>query len=263
MSYPIVEELPPENVLFGASAAMQQLRCKLSRVCTASVPILLQGEIGVGKGSLSRFIHQRWFAGQGHYARLSCASVDKLWGPFAFCAVLNCSVPLNGCSGHFERLATLFLDEINELPVKLQQLLANLLVEHSEDRNRHSDRGPMCIVSSSTRDLRREIKEGHFRRDLLQQLAVVTIDVPPLRDRTEDLPQICEYLRRRCCRASGVPDRPFPPDLFERMLHHRWPGNFSELESFISRFVALGPKHCAALEDRKPDVSGDPGMWLM
>jgi DNA-binding NtrC family response regulator len=160
-------------------------------------------------------------------------------------------------------LATLFLDEIDELPMKLQRLLANLLVEYRDDHNRQSDRGPICIVSSSTRDLRRETKEGHFRRDLLQQLAVVTIEVPPLRNRMEDLPGICEYLRYRCCRASGMPDRPFPADLWDRMLHHPWPGNFSELESFISRFVALGPKHCDALGNLKPDVSGDPGIWLM
>jgi DNA-binding NtrC family response regulator len=113
-----------------------------------------------------------------------------------------------------------------------------LLIEHNDERNFHPHRGPLCIVSSSTRDLRYETEEGRFLKDLLQQLAVVTLEVPPLHDRAQDLPAICDFLHRRYCRISGMPDRPFPAELLEYMRLQRWPGNLGELETFISRFVA-------------------------
>jgi DNA-binding NtrC family response regulator len=256
----VVRDLVPEPILFGRSNTMQELKHKLSRFCSASVPVLLQGEVGVGKDELARFIHQRWFASRGHYARLSCASVNMGWAAFALNATLKGSTPPGRNSGTPVRPVTLFLDEVNELPSKLQRLLSILLIEQKEAHD--AGHGPVCIVSSSTRDLRREVKEGRFRRDLFQQLAIGVLQVPPLRDRVQDLPEICEYLRCRCSLQAGADDKPFPPDLLERMLLHRWPGNLNELEAFIRRFVALGPENSGFLQSLDTNV-GETGKWVM
>lgn len=261
MSHSLKGEVPPEHVLFGCSAVMQKLRENLSRFCNASVPIVLQGEVGVGKSTLARFVHQRWFATRGQYARLTCSSVDKGWAALAFCAVLKGSQVPAIPSSDVARPVTLFLDEVNELPGKLQQLLAALMIENSEQHDGCC--GPVCIIGSSTSDLRREMKEGHFRRDLLQQLAVGILDVPPLRERKEDLPEICEYMRRRCCERTNVADRPFQPDQMERMMAYDWPGNLNELESYIGRFVALGPEHCKLAKHSAAVADRGGENWLM
>jgi DNA-binding NtrC family response regulator len=157
----------------------------------------------------------------------------------------------------------LFLDEVNELPGKLQRLLAILLGERKHNLGQDWLGGPVCVVSSSTCNLRREMKAGHFRRDLLQQLAIGVLDVPPIRDRVQDLPDICEYMRRRCCVQASVADRPFPHDLMERMLLYPWPGNLNELETFIRRFVALGPEYCGSILSRETDAAAFNRKWMM
>src|SRR5262245_49145853 len=167
------DELLPENVLFGRSPGMQDLKEKLSRFCHAGMPILLQGEAGVGKETLSGFIHRRWFSLYGPYARLSCASTDEHWAAFALCAVLKGPVlQAAQASSPGTHPATLFLHEVDGLPDNLQRLLAILMTERKENDGHDGDESPVCIVSSSTRDLRREMKGGHFRRDLFHQLAI-------------------------------------------------------------------------------------------
>lgn len=256
-------ELPPEHVLFGRTSDMQDLREKLSRFCSAGVPILLQGEPGVGKSTLSAFIHRHWFSLHGPYARLSCASTDEHWAAFALCAVLKRSMLHSTRSSVDAHPGTLFLREVDELPDNLQRLLAILMTERKEINGQDLEDSPMCVVSSSTRDLRREMKEGHFRRDLFQQLAIGVLRVPPLRERVQDLPAICEYLRRHSCVQAGVEDRPFPPELMERMLLYRWPGNLNELQSFIRRFVTLGPDHCTLYQTVETQVETAVCKWMM
>ena len=257
------EDLLPESVLFGRSSSMLDLREKLTRFCSAGVPILLQGEAGVGKGTLSAFIHRHWFSLHGSYARLSCASTDEHWAAFALCAVLKRSMLQTTRSAADTHPATLFLREVDELPSHLQRLLAILMTERKEEDGSAMETSPVCIVSSCTRDLRREMKHGHFRRDLFQQLAIGVVRVPPLRERVQDLPAICEYLRHRDCMQAGIDDRPFPPDLMERMLMYRWPGNLNELQSFIRRFVTLGPEHCTLYQKMGTQVENAVGKWMM
>ena len=256
-------ELPPEDVLFGRSSDMQDLKEKLSRFCSAGVPILLQGEVGVGKSTLSAFIHRHWFSPHGPYARLSCASTDEHWAAFALCAVLKRSMLNATRSATDTHPTTLFLREVDELPSNLQRLLAMLMTERKENNGQDVESSRVCVVSSSTRDLRREMKDGHFRRDLFQQLAIGALRVPPLRERAQDLPAIFEYLRHYNCVEAGVDDRPFPPDLMERMLLYRWPGNLNELQSFIRRFVTLGPEHCTLYQKLGTQVESAVGKWRM
>jgi len=234
--------LPPDSVLFGGSAAMQQLKRSLLRVCAAPVPILFEGEIGVGKRILARFVHQNLSA-RGDYIAVNCATLSQDWGLRVVCAALNHGVtsvargtPVEDAAG----IPTLFLDQVCDLPARLQGQIANLLADHADRRANHQEHRVSRIISASTRNLRREVRKGRFRRDVFDRLGVVTITLPPLRNRMEDLPAIASYLRTHYTAQLGVEDRQFPPDLLARMRAYGWPGNIRELESFVCQYVVEG-----------------------
>ncbi|HEY5174444.1 MAG TPA: sigma 54-interacting transcriptional regulator, partial [Terriglobales bacterium] len=139
-------------------------------------------------------------------------------------------------------VGTLFLDEVGELSPQLQLKLLHLLHEGEPDE---SDGQPTPgarprIVCATTRNLRREANEGRFRQELFYRLAVVTLEVPALRNRLDDLLIIANYLRRYYSDRFGLPDGPFPKRLVERMHYYEWPGNIREFESFICRYLILG-----------------------
>ena len=237
---------------------MQELKRKLLRVSRTSVRVLLQGEVGVGKSVLSRFIHSHSAGAVGQYRSINCAALGGS-SPSA-----GSSPPFQGLLGALHThddssptplIGTLFLDQVSELAPRLQQQLARSLAELDECATveHHDDCEKMRIVSSTTGDLRRDVKRGRFRRDLFHRLVVVTIDVPPLRNHIVDLPPIADYLRLRQSAQLDVTDFPFSHDLLARMLTYRWPGNLRELENFVCRYVVLGG------EDSSFDVSGaDP-----
>ncbi len=248
-------DFPPDLVLFGQSEVMQKLKSKLVRVSPTSVPILLQGEVGVGKSVLSRFIHFHSACPRGSYVSINCAALGapaSLWDPFLSVQGAlglgdeHCQVPsLLSCRG------TLFLEQVSELTPRLQQQLERSLTESDEcttaDRNLVRDK--VRIVCSTTRNLRRDVTLGHFRRDLYHRIVVVTIDVPPLRERLQDLPGIAEYVRARQSAQLAVSDSAFSHELLARMLTYPWPGNIRELENFVYRYVLTGGDECS-LEDR-------------
>jgi DNA-binding NtrC family response regulator len=246
----VLGDFPPDSVLFGQSEVMQKLKSKLVRVSPTSVPVLLQGEVGVGKSVLSRFIHFHSACAGGSYVSLNCAALSgpaSLEDPF---------LPVQGALGlagehcqdasPLSRYGTLFLEQVSELTPRLQRQLERSLTE-SEERatpDRHEVREKVRIVCSTTRNLRRDVMLGYFRRDLFHRIVVVTIDVPPLRDRLQDLPGIAEYLRIRQSAQLAVTEPPFSPELLARMLTYPWPGNIRELENFVYRYVLLGGEEC-------------------
>jgi DNA-binding NtrC family response regulator len=263
-------DLPPDPVLFGCSEVMQQLRRKLTRICPTDVSVLLQGEVGVGKSLFARFIHSHSTGIVGPFVSVNCAALSGT-------AVSNdrSATPEDDAGGIFARdqediasssMGTLFLDQIDELPRHIQQRLLSPLADYegSEGAQQESNDGKLRIISASTRDLRKEVKLGRFRAELFYRLAEVTINVPPLRNRTEDLPILSEYLRLRCCNQLGIAGAPFPSDLLDRMLVYPWPGNIRELENFVRRYVLLGvdrltlEDEAAVTEDDTDCVWDDP-----
>jgi DNA-binding NtrC family response regulator len=241
-------ELPPESVLFGRSEVMQEVRRRVARICPTTVSVLLQGEIGVGKSTLSRFIHNHSPAGASPYVSVNCAAIS---GPAA--GKESFMPPTDGLGVAFAHalggratpsIGTLFLDQVSELTPQLQHQLSHTLAECDESTNSDQEQvgEKVRIICAGTRSLRNEVKLGRFRRDLFHRLVVVTIDVPPLRNRIEDLPTISEYLRSRYSAQFGVADEPFPREQLARMSAHSWPGNIRELETYVCRYVVLGRK---------------------
>ncbi len=145
-------------------------------------------------------------------------------------------------------IGTLFLDEVGELPPKSQLHLVHRLLDHDGDHDQPNPLAAARIISATARNLRQEVKENKFRRDLFYRLAVVTLEVPPLRNRRDDLLIIANHLRQRYSETFGLPERPFPDRLIQGMHRYEWPGNIRELETFVCRYVTLGTKECAIYE---------------
>ena len=242
----LLRDSPPDTVLFGRSEVMQQLRSKLVRVSPTTVPVLLQGEVGVGKSVLSQFIHCHSAYALGPYISINCAALggsSLIKDPFlSLQSALGFVHPNGDDASPLSFFGTLFLEQVSELTPRLQQQLARSLAEADEctTREPHEVHEKVRIICSSTRNLHRDVKMGHFRRDLFHRLVVVAIDVPPLRNHLEDLPTIAEYLRLRHSAELAVAGPPFSGELLARMMTYPWPGNIRELENFVCRHVLLG-----------------------
>ena len=264
----VEDDLPPDSVLFGRSDVMQNLKRKLSRVCQTSIPVSLQGEMCTGKRVLCRFIHQHSAISAGRrMLPLNCSALSDWSGQILFNAALKSSTVIADTSAGGPRdasISTLFLNRVCDLPSNLQLKLSHLLADYDWNTKREESPAAVRILCTSTQDLRKEVRRGRFRRDLFDRVAVVTIEVPPLRKRLADLPEIIEYLGLRYA-WQGDAAAYFPPDLLERMMAYSWPGNLCELESFVRRHIAL-KGDCSTPLHHAPETPRDPAWdwnWLM
>ena len=220
---------------------MRELEVKIKRVLGTNLPVLLQGENGTGKGLFAKLIHSRSDNALGPYVSVSCAGFpSSLVGIAGEDNVNNDAFSMQAA---FSSTGTLFLDEVGELSYQGQARLLHSLFERQDTGNSGQSNGGVTarIISSTSHNLRQEVNEKKFRRDLFYRLAVVTLEVPALRNRLSDLLIIANYLRLHYCENFGFPDRPFPKKLVERMHYYTWPGNLRELENFVCRYVILGP----------------------
>ena len=224
---------------------MSELHGRLKRICSTNLPILLHGESGVGKGLLSKFIHNHAIGIIGPYMRVDCAGSSGMeLDHDLFPPVLSESPSMDTDQAEksgIGSVGTLFLDEVGDLPPQFQLRLLQLLHEaESWGGGQNCPSIRPRIICATTRNLRQEAREGKFRQELFYRLAVVTLEVPPLRNRLDDLLIIAKYLRSYYSEKFGLPDKPFPKRLVERMHYYEWPGNIREFESFICRYVILG-----------------------
>src|SRR6516165_12503251 len=193
--------LPPEEVLFGRSEAMKKLRRRATKVAGTSVPVLLYGPKGSGKEVLARWIHSHSAVPGGQFVKVNCPAIpgtlleSELFGfqKGAFTGA-HASKP-----GRMElaQSGTLFLDEIAELDASLQAKLLHVLQDGHFTRigDHEEKRMDARVVCATNRDLQREIESGSFRADLFYRINVITITMPALRDRRDDIPYLTEYLR--------------------------------------------------------------------
>jgi two-component system response regulator HydG len=233
--------------LVSRSAAMRELVDVGLRIADASNPILIVGETGTGKGVLARAIHAAASRGQRAFVTVNCAAVpehlleSELFGHVkgAFTGATS------GRRGLFEQASngTLFLDEVGDMPLALQAKLLDA-IERGVIRAVGSDRerpASARIVAATHRDLRARVRAGTFREDLLFRLDVLRLEIPPLRERPEDVPALlAHFLAQAHSRHPHSPVQRMGRDAFERLLAHTWPGNVRELENTVERAVLLG-----------------------
>jgi two-component system response regulator HydG len=248
------------NVI-GQSGAMRAVSGLVARVADASTPVLLLGETGTGKGLLANAIHSRGRRSGHAFITVNCAAVPdqlletELFGHVrgAFTgATANRVGLLEAADG-----GTLFLDEIGEMSMALQAKLLDVLERGvvravGSNKERALD---VRVVAATHRDLRRQVAEGHFREDLLFRLDVVTIAIPPLRDRREDLPELlAHFLQLARRKHPQSPVRRLSAPVVERLTSYGWPGNVRELANVLERLVLLGGAEEVSADELLPGV---------
>jgi two-component system response regulator AtoC len=227
--------------LFRGSAAMRHLEAAVQQAATIDAPVLVEGEAGVGKELVAQAVHHFSARAPRRWMKLSAASLppdlleSELFGREDGAA---------GKPGKLELAAggTLFLDDVDEVPAGLQAKLLRLL----EDRDFFRVGGrdlltiDVRIVAATRRSLTSLVAAGAFRADLYDCLNVVRIQVPPLRDRRDEIPQLVDHFRDTFARQYRRPAGPLSGETLDLLLAYRWPGNVRELEGMIKRYVVLG-----------------------
>ncbi|MGE0191164.1 MAG: sigma-54 interaction domain-containing protein [Planctomycetota bacterium] len=250
--------------LLSRSHKMREFMDVVRRVTDSRASLLITGETGVGKEHLARAIHEESRLQTGAFVSVSCAALPEnlLEGELFGHTAGAFTGALKARQGRFVEAAkgTLFLDEIGELPLHLQAKLLAVLQSREvrplgSDRVVHVD----CrIMAATNRDLQREVREGRFREDLWYRLNVVPLEVPPLRERAEDIPEIVGRALRRLAEEHARPHvRSVTQRAHEALMAHDWPGNVRELLNVVERAVLLARSSAIRLRELPPSMSHD------
>jgi transcriptional regulator with GAF, ATPase, and Fis domain len=234
------------DAVVGAETGLRAVMDQIGHVAATDVPVLIFGETGSGKEVLARALHGRSRRAAGPIVRVNCGAIppglvdSELFGHErgSFTGAVATR------HGWFERAngGTLFLDEIGELPLDAQVRLLRILQDGTFERvgGQRSLSVDVRIVAATHRDLREMIARGTFREDLWYRISVFPIQLPPLRERREDIPRLAAHFAARAAtRLVGVPLTPTPADL-DALLAYDWPGNVRELAAVIERAAILG-----------------------
>jgi two-component system response regulator AtoC len=225
---------------------MQPIRQLISKVLGTDLPVLLLGENGTGKGLLAQYIHSRSILFPGAFVKVNCAAIpgalleSELFG-YERGAFTDALAAKPGQVELAER-GTLFLDEIADLDLSLQAKVLQLLQDCQfsrigDTRERHAN---IRVICATNRRLEHEIEAGRFRHDLLYRINVVTIHLPPLRERREDIGPLAEFFLQQLNARFERTTRPFPPKILETLEQREWRGNIRELENLVARYSILG-----------------------
>jgi len=250
-----------ENIV-GESAGMKEVFEVVRQVAPTRAAVLLTGETGVGKELVAKAIHQLSPRASAPLVTVHCAALtatlleSELFGHErgAFTGAHEKRI------GRFEQAqgGTLFLDEIGEIDGTLQVKLLRFLGERTFERvgSNKTFTADVRVISATNRDLDKEVKEGRFREDLLFRLRVVEIQLPPLRERREDIPLLAQAFLREFARENDKTVNDFTPDAIEAMMQYDWPGNVRELRTAIEHGVVLCRTERIGVRDLPATVRG-------
>ncbi len=245
--------------IVGGSPAMQQIFKAVARVAGTDLTVLLRGESGTGKELIARAVHENSRRQGRPFVPVNCAAIPRELleselfghekGAFTGAAAAR--------RGRFEQAegGTVFLDEVGDMHLSLQTKLLRVLQERRIERLGGEGSIPVDvrIVAATNQDLEGAVSLRSFREDLFYRLNVVTIHLPPLRDRREDVPGLVTHFLTAFAREQQVAPKVFSPDALELMALYRWPGNVRELENVVKRAAALTPT-TLVLSDHLPDA---------
>jgi two-component system response regulator HydG len=269
---PLPEVVPAEDVIVGSSAAMMGVFKTIARAAASDATMLVLGESGTGKEMVARVLHARSHRAKGHFVAINCAAIpenlleSELFGheKGAFTGAIGRRI------GRFERASggTLFLDEIGDMSLALQSKILRAIQEREVERVGGTATVPIDvrIVAATNRDLAVAVREGRFREDLFYRLAVVTINLPPLRERGADLDLLATHLVARYARDHRRPVRGVSEEVFAALHRHPWPGNVRQLRNAMERAVVMSegevllPQHLPAdvAQPQQPPPGSEP-----
>jgi two-component system response regulator PilR (NtrC family) len=231
--------------IVGSHYRMQEVFDQLHKVSSSNSTVLIIGESGTGKELIARAIHRHGPRRDRTFVAVSCAAIpetlieSELFGyeKGAFTGAMNRR------QGLFEAAdkSTLFLDEIGELNVNMQSKVLRAFQEREIRRvgSHESIKVDARIIAATNKNLDEEVGKGAFREDLYYRLNVVTLHLPPLRERSTDIPQLAEYFVKRVCDEAGRPPMPVTTEAMRLLLQYHWPGNVRQLEAVLQRAVLL------------------------
>ncbi len=240
------DQLRIESELVGESPALRAIETQISRVAETKATVLIRGESGCGKELVARAIHRTSPRKGAPFVCLNCAALtetlleSELFGheKGAFTGATE------RMAGKFEAAdgGTIFLDEIGEMAAATQAKFLRVLEGHPFERvgGNVPITADVRVVAATNRPLEEAVRAGSFRRDLFFRLQVVQLDVPPLRDRADDVPRLADHFLKRFVRETGRKIKGFTPAALDKLRSHRWPGNVRELRNVVERAVALG-----------------------
>jgi PAS domain S-box-containing protein len=231
--------------IIGQSDEMQKIYELIDLVSSSDATVLITGENGTGKELVARAVHQESHRGSGPFIVANCSAYSptllesELFGheKGAFTGAIKRK------KGRIERAkgGTLFLDEIGDIAPATQVLLLRFLQDHCFERvgGEMTLEADVRVVAATNRDLYRELEAGHFRDDLYYRLNVITIHLPLLRERKEDIPILCKHFLNKYNLKEGKEIRSFSSDAMQALMDHEWPGNVRQLENAVSHAVII------------------------
>ena len=250
---------PAERNLIGRSAAFTQLCSQAQKLARNQAPVFIHGESGTGKEVIARLIHARGARAAGPFVPVNCGAISPELMESEFFGHRKGSFTGASAdkSGLFQAASggTLFLDEIGELPLAMQVKLLRAIQERAvRPVGAHAEEPvDVRILSASHQDLGRLVAEGRFRQDLFFRINVITLRVPPLRERREDIPDLAAHILARLAVREGEAPRRLSAEALELLQRYDFPGNVRELENLLERACAL----CEGVEIGSGDLGVD------
>jgi two-component system, NtrC family, response regulator AtoC len=257
-----IEEVGDDVFFIAASAAMRKIRSQAALVANVDIPVLLLGESGTGKEVLARLIHKLSPRAHRTFLKVNCAAVpadlleSELFGyePGAFTGATHAK------PGKFElcNKGTILLDEIGEMPPILQAKLLHVLQDQQFSRlgSRNVIKVDVRILAATNIDIPQALASKRLREDLYYRLNAFSLQLPPLRERKEEIPVLLKNFMTRMAEQYARPPLPLSPALLEACQKYPWPGNVRELNNFLKRYLILADENLAAAElQLRPDVN--------
>jgi two-component system response regulator HydG len=240
-----LEEVTRDREIIGASGEIRRLMNLVAQVAPSSARVLILGESGTGKELFARALHFKSERRNGPFVAINCAAIpeslieSELFGheKGAFTGADRRK------EGRFKQAdgGTLFLDEIGEMPLGLQTKLLRVIQEMEFHRVGGTEpvKVDVRVLASTNRKLPEEVAAGRFREDLYYRLSVISLEIPALRDRREDVPLLAQHFLAKFARANGKPVKGLTREALDRLMAYHWPGNVRELENVMERAVIL------------------------
>ncbi len=256
------------SMLFGTSPKMMEVKMTIEQVADTTATVLIRGESGTGKEVVARMVNSESSRCDKPFVKVNCAAIpnelleSELFGyePGAFTGATRQKL------GKFEQAngGTIFLDEISEMHPALQAKLLHVLQDHEFSRlgGKRDIQVDVRVLAATNKPLERAVEEGVFREDLFYRLNVVTIHIPPLRERREEIPVFLKYFLEKYSEHYNKKPSMFSEYAITRMMEYAWPGNIRELENMVKRYVIVGNEAqiIRELSTHKPIVSSLSGQ---
>jgi transcriptional regulator with GAF, ATPase, and Fis domain len=250
--------------IIGESPALKQMLVRIEAVAQTSASVLIEGESGVGKELVAHVIHARSPRKDGPLVKVNCASIPhELFESEFFGHVKGAFT-----GAHRDRVGrfqladggTIFLDEVGEIPLDLQSKLLRVLQESEYERvgDDHTHSVDVRVIAATNRDLEQAVADGRFREDLFYRLSVFPIEVPPLRERGDDVLQIASHFLERTCQEFGHHPLTLSKQQAALLKRYDWPGNVRELKNVIERAVILSRGKVLRLDLAMSDILHAP-----